>query len=50
MSREEDWERAIRGRLTIESHLAEKFSRSLKRGSDEQKKQLLGALTEFWKR
>ena len=47
MAREEDRERAIRGRLAIESRLAEKFSAVLETGSDVQKKQLLAALTEF---
>ena len=47
MAREEDRERAIRGRLAIESRLAEKFSAVLEKGPDEQKKQLLAALTEF---
>ncbi len=47
MARDEDRERAIQGRLTIESRLAEKFSVILEKGSDAQKKQLLAALTEF---
>ncbi len=47
LAREEDRERVIRGRLTIESELAEKFSAVLETGSDLQKKQLLGALAEF---
>jgi hypothetical protein len=47
LAREEDRERAIRGRLEIESHLAEKFSKVLETGSDAQKKELLAALTEF---
>jgi hypothetical protein len=40
-----DRERAIRGRLNIESQLATKFSQFLDRGSTEQKKELLRALT-----
>ena len=47
MAREEDRERAIRGRLTIEARLAEKFAAILENGSDAQKKELLAALTEF---
>ena len=42
-----DRERAIRGRLKIESELATKFSRFLDRGSVEQKKELLRSLTEL---
>jgi hypothetical protein len=47
LAREEDRERAIRGRLEIEARLAEKFSAVLETGSDLQKKELLAALTEF---
>jgi HEAT repeat protein len=47
LARDEDRERAIRGRLAIESRLAEKFSTVLETGSDLQKKELLAALTEF---
>jgi HEAT repeat protein len=47
MGREEDRERAIRGRLAIESQLGDKFSKVLETGSDLQKKQLLEALTEL---
>jgi hypothetical protein len=47
MAHEEDRERVIRGRLTIEARLAEKFSTVLETGSDLQKKELLAALTEF---
>ena len=47
LAREEDRERAIRGRLAIESRLSEKFSAVLEKGSDAQKKRLLAALTEF---
>jgi uncharacterized ubiquitin-like protein YukD len=47
MAREEDRERAIRGRLAIEARLAEKFSVVLEKGSDLQKKELLRSLTEF---
>lgn len=42
-----DRERAIRGRLKIESKLANKFSEFLDHGSVEQKKELLRALTEL---
>jgi len=47
LAKEQDRDRVIRGRLAIESHLAEKFSVVLETGSDLQKKQLLAALTEF---
>ncbi len=47
MAREEDRERAIQGRLAIESRLAEKFSRVLESGSELQKNRVLAALTEF---
>ena len=50
LAREEDRQRAIQGRLAIESRLSEKFSVVLEKGSDEQKKQLLAALTEFLQR
>ena len=47
MAREEDRDRAIRGRLAIESQLADKFCKVLQTGSDLQKKELLHALTEL---
>jgi hypothetical protein len=42
-----DRERAIRGRLKVEKELASKFSEFLDRGSVEQKKELLRALTKL---
>src|SRR6202007_2775044 len=42
-----DRERAIRGRLKVEAELANRFSEFLDRGSVEQKKELLRALTEL---
>lgn len=42
-----DRERAIRGRLKVESELADKFSQFLDHGSPDQKKELLRALTEL---
>jgi len=42
-----DRERAIRGRLKVESKIANQFSQFLDRGSAEQKKELLRALTEL---
>jgi len=47
LPRAEDRERAIKGRLAVESRLAGKFSEVLTSGSDTQKKALLRALTEF---
>ena len=46
MGRVEDRERAVRGRLAVESRLARKFAVVLEHGSDVQKKALLAALTE----
>src|SRR5205823_2387829 len=45
--RESDREQAIRGRLNVESRLADKFAHVLTHGPDLQKQQLLAALTEF---
>jgi hypothetical protein len=47
LPRPEDRERTIRGRLAVESRLAEKFAAALETGSEAQKKAILGALTEF---
>jgi len=47
MGRPEDRERAIRGRLAVESRLAAKFAAVLERGPDPQKIALLRALTEM---
>ncbi len=47
MGRAEDREKAIRGRLAVESRLASKFAAVLEQGSDMQKKALLQALTEL---
>jgi hypothetical protein len=47
MARQEDRERAIRGRLAVESRLAGKFAAVLETGPDTQKKELLRALNEF---
>jgi hypothetical protein len=46
MGRAEDREKAIRGRLAVESRLATKFAAVLEQGSDMQKKALLASLTE----
>ena len=46
MGRPEDRERAIRGRLAVESRLAAKFAEVLEHGPDAQKKALLRGLTE----
>jgi len=46
LGRAEDRERAVRGRLAVESRLATKFSGVLENGPDLQKKALLSALTE----
>jgi len=47
LGRSEDRERAIQGRLAVESRLAEKFATVLARGPDVQKKHLLAALADF---
>lgn len=47
LSRAEDRDRAVRGRLSVEARLADKFARVLERGLDLQKKELLRALTEL---
>lgn len=47
LGREEDRDKAIRGRLAVESRLATKFAAVLEQGSDVQKKSLLAALTEL---
>ncbi len=47
LPRQEDRERAIRGRLDVESRLAVKFAGVLEQGSDQQRKTLLRALAEF---
>lgn len=47
LGREEDRERAIRGRLAVEDRLAGKFAVVLEQGPDLQKKRLLAALSEF---
>jgi len=47
LGRPEDRERAIRGRLALESRLAAKFAAVLEGNSDVQKKALLRALTGF---
>jgi hypothetical protein len=47
MGRQEDRDRAIRGRLAVESRLATKFAAVLEQGPDPQKKELLRALTQF---
>ena len=47
LGRPEDRERAIRGRLDVESRLAVKFSAVLEHGPDTQKKRLLAALAEL---
>ncbi len=47
MGEEGDRERAIRGRLSIEARLANKFAAVLDSGSDEQRKELLRFLTEL---
>ena len=43
----EDRDRAIQGRLAVESQLADKFAGVLEHGPDAQKKQLLAALAEL---
>lgn len=47
LPRPEDRDRAIRGRLAVESRLATKFATVLTNGPEQQKKALLRALTEF---
>ncbi len=47
LPRAEDRERAIRGRLGVESRLAEKFAAVLTQGPEAQKRALLRALTEL---
>jgi hypothetical protein len=47
MGRAEDREKAVRGRLAVESRLATKFTTVLEHGPDPQKKALLAALTEL---
>jgi hypothetical protein len=47
LGRPEDRERAIQGRLRVESQLAEKFARVLAQGPDPQKKRLLASLADF---
>jgi hypothetical protein len=47
MGRAEDRERAVRGRLSVESRLATKFAAVLENGPNLQKKELLRALTEL---
>lgn len=47
LARQVDRERAIRGRLAVESRLAEKFASILEYGPDPLKKELLSALTEL---
>jgi hypothetical protein len=46
LGRAEDREKAVRGRLAVESRLATKFAAVLEKGPDAQKKELLAALTE----
>jgi hypothetical protein len=47
LAKQDDRERAIRGRLAVESRLAGKFATILETGPDLQKKSLLVALNEF---
>ncbi len=47
LGKPEDRERAIQGRLAVESQLAVKFAAVLERGPERQKKQLLAALAEI---
>lgn len=47
LPRQEDRERAIRGRLAVEDRLANKFAAILEHGPELQKKELLVALTEL---
>ncbi len=47
LARQDDRERAVRGRLAVEARLADKFATVLEHGSQAQKKELLLALTEL---
>ena len=47
LGKPEDRDRAIQGRLAVESQLAVKFAAVLEHGPDAQKKQLLAALAEL---
>uniref|UniRef100_Q01P27 HEAT domain containing protein n=1 Tax=Solibacter usitatus (strain Ellin6076) TaxID=234267 RepID=Q01P27_SOLUE len=47
LGKPEDRERAIQGRLAVESQLAVKFAAVLEKGAERQKKQLLAALAEI---
>jgi hypothetical protein len=47
LGRPEDRDRAMQGRLAVESQLAEKFAKILAQGPDAQKKHLLAALADF---
>jgi hypothetical protein len=47
LAREEDRDRAVKGRLAVEARLAGKFATVLESGPGEQKKALLRALTEL---
>jgi hypothetical protein len=47
LGRPEDRDRAIQGRLSVESRLAGKFAAILQNGPERQRKQLLGALVEL---
>ncbi|MEO7142122.1 MAG: HEAT repeat domain-containing protein [Bryobacteraceae bacterium] len=47
LGREEDRDRAIRGRLAVEAQLAQKFAAVLTNGGDTQKKTLLAALADL---
>jgi hypothetical protein len=47
LGRAEDREKAVRGRLAVESRLATKFAAVLEKGPEAQKKELLAALTEL---
>jgi Squalene-hopene cyclase C-terminal domain len=47
LARQEDRDRAVNGRLAVESRLAGKFATVLESGPDSQKKALLVALNEF---
>ena len=47
LAREEDRDRAVKGRLAVEARLAGKFATVLENGPGEQKKALLRAMTEL---
>jgi squalene-hopene cyclase-like protein len=47
LARDEDKERAVKGRLAVEARLANKFAAVLENGSSTQRKELLRALTEL---